>query len=412
MALVDRIALASSSTRDAKRAADPTTLEEFGALLARGAGQSVRTKAGVSVGPKRALGITAWYSGVRYLSESVAGLPWHVYRKGPNDTRDRRASPPWLATPDVEMPWFGIIEFVMMSLLHKGNAYLWRIRNAAGQVVGLREIHPDRVTPGIAPDGSKRFLIDNDETLYSTFHVLHIPGLAYDGRMGLNPIQTFSDSLGTIAAADDFAGSWFGNNTHVGGIISIPEPLTLEQSKALKQEWDRFHEGLLNAHKTGVLSNGATYSRVTLSAADTQLLESRQYGVTEVARMLRIPPHKLYELTRSTNNNIEHQAIEAVTDGIQPWVQRIEAWFNFDPYMVPRGNYLEASLDGLLRGDVVARHGAYLSGIQAGWLSPATVARKENVPAPVELEYYQRPLNVAVIRPGMGEEVPQEVVPA
>lgn len=404
MGLLDRIATVVAPTSDAVRS-DPVTMEEFSRLLATSTGQSVKTKSGTSVGPKRALGITAWYSGARYLAESVAGLPWHHYMRVGADERERRAPQPWLAAPDAEQTWHGLTEHWMMSLIHKGNAYAFKLRNNAGQVYGLRELFPDRITTAIAPDGRKRFLVDRDETVYSTAEILHIPGLAYDGRSGMNPIQTFGDALGTVAAADDFAGSWFGNNTHVGGIISVPQQLNADQSKAMRQEWDRFHEGLINAHKTAVLSLGATYNRITLSAADTQLLESRQYGVTEVARMLRIPPHKLYDLTRATFSNIEHQAIEAVVDSVRPWVIRIEAAINNDPDLMLPGHFIEATLEGMLRGDSAARASFYNAGITGGWMTPGTAAKKENLPSPVELDYYQRPLNMAVIRPGQPDEV-------
>lgn len=407
--MLDRVAAARSSRSIAR--ADPVSLEEFGLLLATGNGAATRSKAGVTVGPKRALGITAWFSGVRYLTESVAGLPWHVYRMDGIE-KVRRAKPPWLRKPDVEQPWYGLMEHIMMSLLHQGNAYAFKVRNAAGQVVGLRELFPDRITPAIAPDGSKRFLVDRNETQYTTREILHIPGLAYDGRLGLNPIHALADSLGAVAAADDYAGRWFANGTHVGGIISVPQELNSVQAERLRGEWDRFHEGLLNAHRTGVLSKGATYSRVSLSAADAQLIETRQFGIAEVSRMLRIPPHKLYELSRSTNNNIEHQSIEAITDSIQPWVERIEAWLNFDPDLlsVP-GNFIEASLEGKLRGDSTARAGFYSRGILDGWMMPATAARLENQPAGAELEYYLRPLNMAVIRPGQPDPAPDPAAP-
>ena len=331
MALLDRIAAVTAPVSRAEVVrADPVTIEEFGYMLANGVGSGVKSKAGVTIGPTRALGLTAWHSGCRYLCESIAGLPWQHFQKTGDDERERRAPFPWLAKPDIEQSWYGLVEHWMMSLLHKGNGYAFKIRNGAGQVVGLRELFPDRITVGVAPDGRKRFLVDRDETVYTTREILHIPGLAYDGRIGLNPIKTFADALGTIAAADDFAGRWFGNGTHVGGIISLPEPLTLEQVMERRAEWDMFHAGLANAHMTGVLSGGASYNRISLSAEDAQLLESRSFGVTEVARMLRIPPHKLYDLTRSTNNNIEHQAIEAVTDSVRPWAQRIESAINAD----------------------------------------------------------------------------------
>lgn len=378
--------------------ADPVSMEEFGYLLGRGTGTVAASRSGVQVTPNRALGVTAWYSGVRFLSEGVAFLPVHTYRKsGLGDTakKERRADPVWLSRPDVEMPWQGLVEHWMMSLLHRGNGYAFKIRDGLGQVVGLRELHPDRVRPVVAPDNAKRFVIDGDtERLWTTRDILHIPGLAYNGRVGLNPIQVHAESLGGIVAADEYAHRWFGQGTHVGGVITVAETLTETQATELKAQWDRFHQGLREAHQTGVLGNGAVYNRVSLSAQDAQLLESRQFGVAEVSRMLRIPPHKLYDLSRSTNNNIEHQSIEAVTDGLQPWVERIEAWVNFDEDLMAAGNFVEFEMEGRLRGDTATRYDAYAKAVGRPWLRGNEVRRLENLPPLPELEDVLSPLNM------------------
>lgn len=404
MALLDRIAASAAKKTDATRSADPVTLEEFGLLLSDGTSSGARTKSGTSVGVTRALGLTAWYSGVRYLSESAATVPWHHYMKQPDDSRERRAPQPWLAKPDLDQTWMGLVEHWLMSMTNVGDGYAWKLRNMADQVVGLREIHPNRVTGGIAPDGSKRFLVDRDPTEYTTREILHIPGLAFNGRFGINPVRNFAESLGTVAAADDYAARFFGSGSHMGGLISVPQMLKEGERESLRQEWDQFHSGLQNAHRTGVLSKGATYTRISLDASSAQLLETRGYGIAEVSRMLRIPPHKLYDLSRATFSNIEHQAIEAVTESIRPWVVRIETAINSDPDLVLPGHYVEASLEGLLRGDAASRVAYINGGIAGGWMTPARGARLENLPAPPELDYYQRPLNVAVIREGQAEQ--------
>jgi HK97 family phage portal protein len=340
----------------------------------------------------------------------VASLPAFKYANVAGG-RERRPDPLWMEAPDVELPWFQWVELTMMALLHKGNAYSFKVRNMAGQVVGLRELHPDRITVGVAPDGAKRFLVDQDPYVYTCRDILHIPGLAYDGRIGLNPIQVMAESLGVIVASDDYTGRFFGTGTHVGGVISVAEPQTKDQLDAKRAEFAAFHEGLINAHKTLVLSQGSTYSRLALNADDAQLLESRQFGISEISRMLRIPPHKLYDLTRATFSNIEHQSIEAATDSIRPWLVRIEAHINFDRDLVPSPDeFVEFELDGLLRGDAVARAAANTAEIQGGWATPQMVARRQNYPAPDELNYYLRPLNMDVIREG--EPVPERGAPS
>jgi len=384
---------------DVMRAApDPVTMEEFGYLLGRGSGEGLRTRSGVVMTSNRALGITAWYSGVRFLAEGVAFLPVHNYRQdgfGEESIKSRRANPPWLTQPDVEMPWQGIVEFWMMSLLHKGNAFSFKLRAPSGQVVGLRELHPDRVRVVIAPDNRKRFVVDgNVDNLFDSSSILHIPGLAYNGRVGLNPLAVHSESLGGVAAADEHSHRFYGSGTHMGGVISLPGEHSDAELENQKRQWQRFHEGLRQAHQTGVLANGARYDRVSLNAEESQMLQSRQFGIDEVSRILRIPPHKLYELTRSTNNNIEHQSIEAVTDGIQPWAERIETWVNFDQDLTVPGNYIEFVLEGRLRGDTATRFEAYQRAIGGPWMAVNEGRRRENLPPVPGGDAVLSPLNM------------------
>lgn len=395
MGLADRVAT-TVAERELSRAADPVSMEEFGYLLS---GQSGTTKAGVRVGVNRALGISAWFRGVRYLSETIASLPVHTFRDSGGE-RTRRADPQWVTTPDAETPWFGLVEFWMMSLLHRGNAFAFKLRNPAGQVVGLRPLHPDRVKVGIA-DNLKVFEIDNRTDMgFTRREVLHLPGLSYNGVVGLDPLTIFAENLGRAAAADQFASQSFGQGSHLQAYLSFPQQLTDEQAQRLKAQWEKFHKGMANSNEFGVIGNGAEYKTVSLTPEQQQLIETRKFEVTEVARMLGVVPHKLYDLDRATFSNIEHQSIEAVVDGIRPWCERFEAWINFDRTLVPEQNKIEWQLDGLLRGDSTARAAFYKAGIDGGWLMPASAARHENEPAPPELEYYLRPLNMAVIRPG------------
>ncbi len=146
--------------RQAARRADPVSLEEFGYLLSR-SGSRVKSSAGVEVSAQRALGIPAWYRGAVYLSSTIARLPVHTFRSVDMQHRERRADPAWRARPDVDTTWFSWVEHAMMSMLHRGNSYSYKLRNADRQVTGLRPIHPDRVRAGRGTDGVKVVAIDN-----------------------------------------------------------------------------------------------------------------------------------------------------------------------------------------------------------------------------------------------------------
>lgn len=386
-------------------------MEEFGYLL-DSAGTTSKTRAGVSMGAKTALAIPAWYSGVYYLSTSVAGLPWSTFRRQLNGDRARRSDPPWLRKPDVEMPWASLLEFWMMSLLHRGNGYAFKLRNDVGQVTGLRALHPDRVKVGQTAEGMKVFQIDGRTDMgFTSREVVHIPGLSYDGLMGLDPIRLQAESLATISAAEQFAGRSFGNGTHLQAYISLPQSLKPEEAEKLAAQWRRFHQGVQNANDFGVLGNGAEYKTISLNPEQTQLLETRKFGTVVVAQLLRLPPHKLYDLDRATFSNIEHQAIEAGTDGVKPWVERIETWLNFHPDLLATTSYIEADLDGMYRGDIKTRFEAKAIAMQWGAYTPRQWRQDEGWEPMDGTDYTLRPMNFVQVGPDAQnvEETPQEV---
>ncbi len=395
------IAEAILARREARRS-DPVTMEEFGYLLGQRGGNSVRTKAGVTVGPRRALGISAWYRGVSYLTNTLASLPMHTYRTV-GDSRSRRAAPLWLERPDGELPRFGLVEQWMMALLHKGNAFNFKIRSGSGQVVGLRPLHPDRVKVGLSSDGTKVFQLDNrDDIGFTRREILHIPGLGDDGLVGLNPIQYHAESLGLVTAADEYAARYFGKGAHLRAYISLPGTIEPDQADRLKAQWERFHSGI-NADEFGVLGNSAEYKTISLDPQQTQLLETRKFGVTEIARILGVTPHKLYDLERATFSNIEHQAIESVTDSIRPWAVRIEAYVNFDRDLLagvdPVRNFVEFELDGLLRGDLKSRNEAHLASTGRPWRTTNEIRRLDNQPPLPGGDVLIAPLNYGPVNP-------------
>lgn len=302
--------------------------------------------------------------------------------------------------PDAEMPWLALVEHWMMSELHRGNAYAFKLRNDVGQVVGLRAVHPDRVRVGQASDGTKVFKVDSQEIGYTSREILHIPGLSYNGIVGIDPLSVMAEGLGRAAAADQFASRSLGGGSHLQSYLSVEQELTQEQADALKERWTKFHSGMANGEQFGVIGNGTEYKTVTLTPEQQQLIETRKFEVTEIARYTGVVPHKLYDLERATFSNIEQQSIDAVVDGARPWVERFEAFINFDPHLLPPGNFIEFDLEGLLRGDSAARGAFYTALVNVGAMTPYAVAEKENLPAPQELKYYLRPLNMAVVREG------------
>src|SRR6185369_6333382 len=98
------------------------------------------------------------------------------------------------------------------------------------------------------------------------------------------------------------------------------------------------------------------------------------------ARWFNIPPHKLAELSRSTNNNIEQQSIDYYTTTLMPWLTTWEQELctKLIPSLEQNQQFIEHLVDGLLRGDIKTRSDSYSSQFQTGALTPNDICRAEN----------------------------------
>ena len=63
---------------------------------------------------------------------------------------------------------------------------------------------------------------------------------------------------------------------------------------------------------------------MSISADQAQFLASRQFSVSEVARIFGLPPHLLKDLSASSFNNIEMQSQEFVSYSLMPYISKIE----------------------------------------------------------------------------------------
>jgi hypothetical protein len=101
-----------------------------------------------------------------------------------------------------------------------------------------------------------------------------------------------------------------------------------------------------------------TWKGVTISPEDAQALEAREFMRSDIAGIFRVPPHKIADLKRSTNNNIEHQGREFYQDSILPWLRRLEGAANMQLLETPqekRRYAVKFDVKALLRGDTQAQ---------------------------------------------------------
>ena len=122
------------------------------------------------------------------------------------------------------------------------------------------------------------------------------------------------------------------------------------------------------------------YKAISLPPEDSQFLSTRQFGVTEICRIFRVPPHMVQNMEHATFSNIEHQSIDFVVHTLTPWLVRFEQAIIKDLLLPEEQDdyFPKFNVDGLLRGDYQSRMQGYATGISNGFLSPNDIHRLEN----------------------------------
>jgi hypothetical protein len=176
---------------------------------------------------------------------------------------------------------------------------------------------------------------------------------------------------------EQYAARIFSKGTLNGGIIEVPGPMDEESMRAMAKSFVTSHG---EWHFPRVLPSGAKMAQGTgLTPEKAQMLLSRKFTVTDVARWLGLPPHMIGDLERSTFSNIEHQGQEFVTYSLGPWLSLWEFAINDQLILQPNRFYAEFTRDALVRGDIATRWQAYVNAVQIGAMTRNEVRRKENL---------------------------------
>lgn len=336
---------------------------------------------GKAVTPEGSLGIPAVYSCVRVLTDNVASLPLLLLRRLPGRGKERAVEHPLYAllhdSPNPYMTAYQFKETLMGHLLLWGNAYAEIVRDqSTGQVVALYPLRPNDMTT-IAPSSAGPLIYTyrlpkSGRTVeLRQDQVLHLRGLSHDGIRGYSPITLHREALGLTLAAEEYGARWFGNSAQPGGVLQAKTRLKPEALINLKNSWEEAHRGLEQSHRVAILEEGVEWKQVGLPPGDAQFMETRQFQLTEVSRLFRVPPHKISDLNRATYSNVDKQEQQFMLDCLRPWLVRWEQQISKDllTQLERRDYFAEFLMDAQWRADIRTRYQAYAMGRQWGWLS-------------------------------------------
>lgn len=337
------------------------------AFLATGA----PTYAGVTVTTDQAMRLSAVWSCVRLLADTISTLPVDVYRGG-----ERIATPPLLVEPASGQPRHDFVYQVMVSLLLRGNAFgIITARSGATLLPSQIElVDPDKVQID-RRDGVTTYRIAGAP--FAAEDVWHVRAYPVAGQVaGLSPVEYARQAIGLGLAAEKFGSQFFGSGATPSGVLQADANLSPEAAESIGARWRTMHEG---RHRVAVLSKGLSFHPISIAPDESQFIETQRLAVSQIARIFGVPAEMVGGDSGGslTYSNTEARALDFMRYSVAPWLVRLEASLS---KLLPRNQSVKFNPDALLRATTSERYAAHKVALDAGFLTIDEVRALEDLP--------------------------------
>ena len=350
---------------------------------------------GRAVDEESAMSDTAVWSAVTQLSQSVASLPLHLYKRLDRGKKrmngDSRYQMMHLK-PNPEMTSMDFREAQMGQVLRYGTCYAEKELDVSGNVLALwpllsTQVRMDRLLGKLVyivkvpiADNRDPKKVSGSEHILDSSRILKVSGFSNNGLLGYSPVKVGKQSIALSLAIEEYGARFYGNNARPDAVLESPDTIGVDAQERLRKSWEDIHKGLENSHRIAILEQGMKLHEFSSDPQKAQALETRKFQIEEVARIFNMPVHMLKNLDRATNNNIEFQGMEFVIYTLRPWLVKFEQGYTTQLLREKEQKklFFEHLIDGLMRGDTKTRHAAYAVGRQWGYYSANDVLEIEN----------------------------------
>jgi len=350
----------------AERTADIEDLVEMRYSLARVfeeiAGNQ-KTSAGVSVSPESSLYCSAVLACVRVLSESIASMPFNLYRRLPGGGKEIAEDHPLQEVlayqPNEWMTSFEWREWVQSQMLLWGNAYCLIKPGRRGAVDQLIPLHASRMKIVRLENGKLQYQYTEENrpvpTPYRQDEIFHLRWLSSDGVTGYVPTTLSKDAIALARATELHSSAFFGNGAQTGTYIETDQPHKPDALQRFRQQWDDAHRGPGQAFKTVIMPHGFHKKNDPVNNQHAELIATRRYQCEEVARHYRVPLSLLGDLSNVRYNTVEQSAIDFATFSLIPHCRRWQFACRRDLITDDKNYFVEFDVSALMAGDYQAR---------------------------------------------------------
>ena len=273
------------------------------------------------------MNISAVYRAVEIISDSVAILPIKIKQKDKQHKEELETHPLNYVFGNSTITKYNLIKLLIQSVLLKGNGFAYIHRADDGTPTDLQFLQSGDVQ--IMWDKQKRNLyymcniISNKKI--EPINMIHLLKNTYDGINGISVLSYATRSIKLANNTENSANSFFTNGCNLSGVLTVQGQLNEQQKADIRSSWNQAYSR--GGNGLAVLQGNMDYKPIQLSAADSQMLESRRFNVSDIARFFGISPVLLGDLSHSNYNTIEATQNQFLLHTLQPYITMCELEF-------------------------------------------------------------------------------------
>lgn len=290
-----------------------------------------------------AMKIATVFRCVSILSGTIASLPLNIRRKTKKGNFAIDESNPlyyllrWKASSRLNS--YEMMEAVVAQILLDGNSYIFP-KFKDGKYSELVLLTKGTV---IYDELTDRYMISDYINgifgTYDSWRIIHLRNKNLDGsKIGVSTIQYAGRALNITANADNQTLSNMKTGNKQKGFLSGGSALD-GMGKLKDTVVDAVAERLeseLNSDKSVMrLPGEVKWQNYSISPADAQILENRQFSVFEICRYFGVHPDKVFVQQSNNYKASENSQTSFMTDTLQPLLVQIEK--EFTTKLLPKG---------------------------------------------------------------------------
>lgn len=336
-------------------------------------GYGARTIAGPVVTELTAFMCAAFWNGVDQISSDTAKQPLNLLKRlqggGSEPYLDSRTYRLLKFRPNPETGSMMFRKTLIAHALVYGNGYAEIVRDPIGRPSALWTLHPNRVQPFYEEQRTTAGVVRKPlkyriegEVVIDPSDIIHLAGLSDDAVVGYNLVGIAREALGMALASQQFLSAFFGNGTRFGGVLSSDQEIDADQEKEIRKRIEKIHAKADKAFRLLILGAGFQFKESGVKPNDAQMTQIRDQQVTEIARYLNMPLHKLKLAMPGAVSyaSVEMADLDYYKGPILTWTTALEEELNaklISPLEWGR-QYFKHNSNAFLRGDIKSRYDA------------------------------------------------------